>query len=894
MFAARRCVMVMRVSAYVVFAVLATGCNSPPTARIDANSPVLRETEVVLDGSRSSDPDHNPITYHWTQLAGPNVCLSGADTAIARFLTPREAGVLTFQLTVRDNGWPMWLEGSSTVNITVIDENRQGPAAVTLESLVVNPSQVAGGTSVTGTVVLSSSGAGQFQQAVQVGLVSDNPSIARVPSSVSVPVGATTTEFAVTTYSTPSARKVTITASYSGVSRTAGLLVKPVGELASGRLGVDPNGAPTLDLTLETPAPSGGSLFHLISSRPDIVEVSPQLLIPEGTSSAKVALKRPPVDLTHQVVPWHGGKSPYVLAYRDMSHIIAIEFPWAEFWNMLGCGSGFRADKIAATNGEQITLRTYTEPSEGVLSILLRGFSYTQGPVFQDLNQNGTIESDEVVAGTSECIFCDCQTLAVTSGHDVEGAAYWQAILTIPRDAPPGEYEVIFVGSQQTCVGWPDCKTWSTVCPPVTHVTVLPPHIASVLEQMNVWFINDPGWSCNFQNPPFFRQQYVSAAASGSALGSPQGNQLVSVFPGWGYVPFSNLDFTRNNDLTSLPRPNLSLRWPLFVASEESLRTQGMFWAGLSGSVQQDKNMWGKVLSVMGGGLVAVGGCVGGMIFNGGSTSACGPSLNAGKAVGSWIQSQMGDCDRLVGSYQDVGQPDNWGITGHEDYGNFDYGLPGALTEGITVQGDPAVVVNVQHHRIGAPQVIECHVTLDYVGVSDFFDGCDWGHPAAQVFVQARAVLLPLQTGVQMPSCIRKPDAGNTMSVYPNPANCAPLRFAFGTEIGDSACSYSPWDAPRESILYIEVGVWDDDGGDSQNIGFFSTSVYLEDLFNRATTDTLDSYGNVIRKVRDIETYVQIPGWGGNDCSYCGGFKLSDCEIGYTVDVTFLRYSSSQ
>ncbi|HEX8704802.1 MAG TPA: PKD domain-containing protein, partial [Myxococcaceae bacterium] len=91
--------------------------NRAPTANAGADPTVDEATSVTLNGGSSSDPDGNTLTYAWTQTAGPNVTLSGANTASPSFTAPNVAAntVLTFSLTVSDGT----LTATDTVNITV-------------------------------------------------------------------------------------------------------------------------------------------------------------------------------------------------------------------------------------------------------------------------------------------------------------------------------------------------------------------------------------------------------------------------------------------------------------------------------------------------------------------------------------------------------------------------------------------------------------------------------------------------------------------------------------------------------------------------------------------------------------------------------------------------------
>jgi serine protease len=63
---------------------------------------VAGNSTQALDGSRSIDPDGTIVSYEWTQIAGPPVVLSGANSSVASYTTPA-AGTLVFALTVTDD-----------------------------------------------------------------------------------------------------------------------------------------------------------------------------------------------------------------------------------------------------------------------------------------------------------------------------------------------------------------------------------------------------------------------------------------------------------------------------------------------------------------------------------------------------------------------------------------------------------------------------------------------------------------------------------------------------------------------------------------------------------------------------------------------------------------------
>jgi len=90
--------------------------NSAPVADAGPDQIGIAAGTVTLNGSGSSDPDGDPLTYQWTQISGPSVSISGANTAIATF--PGAAGQsYTFRLTVKDPGG---LQSSARTTVTTV------------------------------------------------------------------------------------------------------------------------------------------------------------------------------------------------------------------------------------------------------------------------------------------------------------------------------------------------------------------------------------------------------------------------------------------------------------------------------------------------------------------------------------------------------------------------------------------------------------------------------------------------------------------------------------------------------------------------------------------------------------------------------------------------------
>lgn len=79
--------------------------NTVPIANAGPDQgPINTGQTVTLNGSASSDPDNNPLTYQWTQVSGPAVTLTNPNSANPTFVAPNVNGTqnLVFQLVVND------------------------------------------------------------------------------------------------------------------------------------------------------------------------------------------------------------------------------------------------------------------------------------------------------------------------------------------------------------------------------------------------------------------------------------------------------------------------------------------------------------------------------------------------------------------------------------------------------------------------------------------------------------------------------------------------------------------------------------------------------------------------------------------------------------------------
>ncbi|MBZ5555311.1 MAG: cadherin-like domain-containing protein [Acidobacteriia bacterium] len=166
--------------------------------------------------------------------------------------------------------------------------------AAVLNSVSLNPTSVLGGNSSTGTVTLS--GRAPAGGAV-VTLSSTNTVAAQVPATVTVAANATTATFTVTTSPVASNTALTISAIYSGVTRTAGLTVtaavlNSVNLNPTSLVGRTPS---TGTVTLSGRAPAGGAVITLSSNNTAAAQVPASVTVAANATTATFTVTTSPV-----------------------------------------------------------------------------------------------------------------------------------------------------------------------------------------------------------------------------------------------------------------------------------------------------------------------------------------------------------------------------------------------------------------------------------------------------------------------------------------------------------------------------------------------------------------------------------------------------------------------
>jgi hypothetical protein len=184
--------------------------------------------------------------------------------------------------------------------------------------LLLSTSVSSGGLPVQATITLT---APAPAGGLSVSLAS-NSTLAKVPAAVTVPRGTLSQTFEIDTLDSPVAATATITASYSGVARTATFTIAQLA--VSVGLGSVPGGlAVTGTVTLPMPAPDSGALIALTSNTPAVI-VPVSVTIPAGTTSQTFTITtiNAPPTTTATITATYAGASQtatlIVLAYPNV------------------------------------------------------------------------------------------------------------------------------------------------------------------------------------------------------------------------------------------------------------------------------------------------------------------------------------------------------------------------------------------------------------------------------------------------------------------------------------------------------------------------------------------------------------------------------------------------
>jgi hypothetical protein len=246
-----------------------TTTNTPPVANAGTDRTAAVGSTVTLDGSGSSDADHDPLTYLWSfasRPTGSTATLSAANTVSPTFVVDLP-GTYVIQLIVND-GFASSDPSTATIS-----------AGSTVLSLTPNPLNLS--TTVAGTLTVTI-GAPAGVNGQVVNLASVDTSIATVQPTVLIAPG--TTSGSVTVNPVGAAGTTTIFASAGGFSPALATVIVSVPRLTVTLDGPTVGLTRTINgvVTLSAPAPPGGISITLSSSPGGIVTLQPATITVGG------------------------------------------------------------------------------------------------------------------------------------------------------------------------------------------------------------------------------------------------------------------------------------------------------------------------------------------------------------------------------------------------------------------------------------------------------------------------------------------------------------------------------------------------------------------------------------------------------------------------------------
>ena len=290
--------------------------NPPPAAPIPTLGDFLITGFNPITGGNSTigQIDMSGLS----RTGGPTFTVTSSHPAIVptqTFTAPASSTLFGFQASVATRPTSV----DTDVTVTASDGRysfsgvltvRAAPPPPVLQGVSVNPSSVVGGNSSIGTVTLSAPQSG----ATVVALSTPAPTtVAQMPSSVTVPAGATSATFTITTFAVTSQFNMNI---FAGLAGSPGvqtlLLITAGGPTGVSGLSMNPvdlvgGASSTGTVTLSAAAPSGGAVVTLSKAfsngSPGTVPVTipASVTVPAGQTSASFPIATSSVTATTNV-----------------------------------------------------------------------------------------------------------------------------------------------------------------------------------------------------------------------------------------------------------------------------------------------------------------------------------------------------------------------------------------------------------------------------------------------------------------------------------------------------------------------------------------------------------------------------------------------------------------
>ena len=268
----------VKTTAMTVSAPILTGLSASPTTVVVGQTTQLT---VTLDSNAGAGGVSVPVTSsNINIMADPGAVVVPAGQSSVTVASPVTTSTLA-------NPVP----NDTAITLTATLAGATPTAVITVRPLIngvsVSPSAVKGGTIPlpVGTVTLSQPAP---SGGTVVALTSSNVAVATVPASITIPQGATTGTFTVTSLAVASDATMVITATNQFASRTTTFTSQApaLSSLSVAANNILVGSTTTGTVTLDSPAPTGGSLVALVSSNLNAATVPASVTVLAGATTA--------------------------------------------------------------------------------------------------------------------------------------------------------------------------------------------------------------------------------------------------------------------------------------------------------------------------------------------------------------------------------------------------------------------------------------------------------------------------------------------------------------------------------------------------------------------------------------------------------------------------------
>ena len=407
-----------------------------------------------------------------SRAGGPTFTVSSSNPAVVptqTFTAPANSNLFGFQATIQTQP----TSADTNVTVTATDGRyhfsgvltvRANPPPPVLSGVSVNPSSVVGGNASTGTVTLSAPQTG----ATTIALSTPAPTtVAKMPASVTVPAGATSASFTITTSPVTSQFNMNIFADLAGSpGQSALLLITPGGPTTVSGVTTNPTSvvggtSATGTVTLTGAAPSGGAVVTLSKSFSNggtgtvPATIPASVTVPAGQTTASFTIGTSSVTATTNVrisAAFNGTTTAVDMTLFPL--LAGVSFngnanggsPITGTVTLSGpAPSGGTVVTLSSANPSVVTVPASVTIPAGQTSV---DFTANTAPVTQTTSVNVSASSGGTTVSTTLFVFVSTAVSSVTlSPASLVGPASSTATVMLASAAPTGNAVVTLASS---------------------------------------------------------------------------------------------------------------------------------------------------------------------------------------------------------------------------------------------------------------------------------------------------------------------------------------------------------------------------------------------------------------------------------------------------------------